>query len=239
MLDPRLLREQPDVVRRALQARGSNAPIDALLDQDARRLRVLRDVEELKARRNRLSQEVAAAKRQRQDATALVEESRALGSQISEGRSGAARPRRGPRADRPPVPERPARERAAGGRRGRERRGAPLGHAPRVRVPRAPPLGARRAPGDPRLRARRQARQGALHGAVGARRATRARPRPVHAGPPHEAARLPGGLGPASRERGDDARDGPAPEVRGGALQDRRAGGGAVALPHSRPPRCR
>ena len=42
MLDPRLLREQPDVVRRALQARGSNAPIEALLDQDARRLRVLR-----------------------------------------------------------------------------------------------------------------------------------------------------------------------------------------------------
>ena len=85
MLDPRLLREQPDVVRCALQARGSNAPIDALLDLDARRLRVLRDVEELKARRNRLSQEVAAAKRQRQDATAPVEESRALGSQISEG----------------------------------------------------------------------------------------------------------------------------------------------------------
>jgi seryl-tRNA synthetase len=85
VLDPRLLREQPDVVRRALQARGSNAPIDALLDQDARRLRVLRDVEEQKARRNRLSQEVAAAKRQRQDATTLVEESRALGSQISEG----------------------------------------------------------------------------------------------------------------------------------------------------------
>ena len=83
MLDPRLLREQPDVVRCALQARGSNAPIDALLDQAARRLRVLRDVEELKARRNRLSQEVAAAKRQRQDETELVEESRAIGNHIS------------------------------------------------------------------------------------------------------------------------------------------------------------
>jgi seryl-tRNA synthetase len=84
VLDPRLLREHPDVVRRALQARASNAPIDALLDQDARRLRVLRDVEELKARRNRLSQDVAVAKRQGQDATALVEESRALGGQITE-----------------------------------------------------------------------------------------------------------------------------------------------------------
>ena len=84
MLDPRLLRERPDVVREALQARGSGAPIDVLLDHDANRLRVLREVEELKARRNRLSQEVALAKRQGHDATALVEESRALGTQISE-----------------------------------------------------------------------------------------------------------------------------------------------------------
>ncbi len=84
MLDPRLLREQPDIVRQALQARGSSAPIDDLLDHDANRLRVLREVEELKARRNRLSQEVALAKRQGHDAAALVEESRALGTRIGE-----------------------------------------------------------------------------------------------------------------------------------------------------------
>ena len=84
MLEPRLLRERPDVVREALRARGATAPIDLLLDHDANRLRVLRDVEELKARRNRLSQEVALAKRQGHDATALVEASRALGAQISE-----------------------------------------------------------------------------------------------------------------------------------------------------------
>ena len=84
MLEPRLLRERPDVVREALQARGSGAPIDVLLDHDANRLRVLREVEELKARRNRLSQAVALAKRQGHDATARVEESRALGTQISE-----------------------------------------------------------------------------------------------------------------------------------------------------------
>ena len=58
-------------------------PLDWSLS-DGFRLRVLRQVEELKARRNRLSQDVAVAKRQRQDATALVEESRAVGSQIGE-----------------------------------------------------------------------------------------------------------------------------------------------------------
>jgi seryl-tRNA synthetase len=84
VLEPRLLREQPEVVRAALQARGSRAPIDALLDHDANRLRALREVEELKARRNRLSQDVAVAKRQGRDATALVEGSRALGGQISD-----------------------------------------------------------------------------------------------------------------------------------------------------------
>jgi len=84
VLDPRLLRERPEVVRDALGARGARVPLDVFLEHDAKRLRVLRDAEELKARRNRLSQEVAAAKRQRQDAGALVEESRVLGSRISE-----------------------------------------------------------------------------------------------------------------------------------------------------------
>jgi seryl-tRNA synthetase len=71
-------------VRQALHARGAQVSLDAFLDHDANRLRVLRDVEELKARRNRLSQDVAVAKRQGQDATALVEGSRALGGEISE-----------------------------------------------------------------------------------------------------------------------------------------------------------
>ena len=84
MLDPRLLREQPDTVREALRARGSQAPLDAFLDVDVRRRRALREVEELKAHRNRLSQDVAAARRQRQDATALIEESRTLGVRIGE-----------------------------------------------------------------------------------------------------------------------------------------------------------
>jgi seryl-tRNA synthetase len=84
VLDPRLLRERPEVVLEALQARGSGVPIGVYLDHDASRRQILREVEELKARRNRLSQDVAAAKRLGHDATALVEESRVLGSQISE-----------------------------------------------------------------------------------------------------------------------------------------------------------
>jgi seryl-tRNA synthetase len=84
VLDPRLLRERPEVVREALHARGSGVPIDVYLDHDASRRRILREVEELKARRNRLSQDVAAAKRLGHEATALVEESRVLGSRISE-----------------------------------------------------------------------------------------------------------------------------------------------------------
>jgi seryl-tRNA synthetase len=45
---------------------------------------MLREVEDLKARRNRLSQDVAAAKRLGHDSTALVEVSRAVGSQIGD-----------------------------------------------------------------------------------------------------------------------------------------------------------
>jgi len=84
VLDPRLLRERPEVVREALDARGSGVSVETFLDQDATRRGTLREVEELKARRNRLSQDVAAAKRLGHDASALVQEARALGSQITE-----------------------------------------------------------------------------------------------------------------------------------------------------------
>jgi seryl-tRNA synthetase len=84
VLDPRLLRDRPETVREALEARGAKAPLEVYLERDAARRRILRDVEELKARRNRLSQDVAAAKRLGRDTAALVEESRAVGGQLAE-----------------------------------------------------------------------------------------------------------------------------------------------------------
>jgi seryl-tRNA synthetase len=84
VLEPRLLRDHPEVVAEALAARGARAELPAYQAIEQARLRTLQEVEALKARRNRLSGEVAAAKRQGQDAGALIEEARGLGGRIGE-----------------------------------------------------------------------------------------------------------------------------------------------------------
>jgi seryl-tRNA synthetase len=84
VLNARLLREQPELVEAAARARGAAVPLDRYRAGDEDRRRVLRELEGLKARRNRLSEEVGAARRRGEDAAALVEESRALGGRIAE-----------------------------------------------------------------------------------------------------------------------------------------------------------
>ncbi len=82
MLDPRFIRDHPDAVRRAIENRGAQVPLQEFLEADTRRRGLLQDVEERKARRNRASEGIAAAKRRGEDATAAIAESRELGDEI-------------------------------------------------------------------------------------------------------------------------------------------------------------
>ena len=60
MLDINLIREQPDLVRKALLDRQMDpAPVDSILELDARRRVLLTDVEGLKAERNTVSKEIS------------------------------------------------------------------------------------------------------------------------------------------------------------------------------------
>src|ERR1043166_6629897 len=62
VLDIKLIREQPDLVRQRLATRagGDEARIDELLALDERRRKLLAEVEALKAQRNRVSKEIGA-----------------------------------------------------------------------------------------------------------------------------------------------------------------------------------
>ena len=84
MLDPRLLRERPEVVEAAAQARGAAVPLTEFRDADGRRRALLREAEDRKAQRNRLSETIAAAKRRGEDVAPAVEEARRLGDTIRE-----------------------------------------------------------------------------------------------------------------------------------------------------------
>ncbi|MDD2921116.1 MAG: serine--tRNA ligase [Anaerolineales bacterium] len=84
MLDMNLIRETPDIVRKALQDRQSDpAPVDSILALDERRRALLQQVETLKAERNAVSKEISkmkdAAERQ-----SKIEAMRVVGDQIAE-----------------------------------------------------------------------------------------------------------------------------------------------------------
>ena len=78
MLDINLIREQPDVVRKAMKDRQMDAsPVDAILQLDEKRRSVLTEVEKLKAERNAVSKEIsqlkdASAKKSKIEAMRLV-----------------------------------------------------------------------------------------------------------------------------------------------------------------------
>ena len=72
MLDLRLIRSEPDLVRAALARRGADGPLDDVLALDARRRALLTEVEALRAEQNQASDAIAAAKRASEDASDAI-----------------------------------------------------------------------------------------------------------------------------------------------------------------------
>lgn len=84
MLDIRLIRSQPDLVRAALARRPdeAGAKLDDLLAADEERRRLLQESEELKHRKNTISQEISQLRRSGQDAEAQMAASREISERI-------------------------------------------------------------------------------------------------------------------------------------------------------------
>jgi seryl-tRNA synthetase len=84
VLDLKLIRSQPDMVRAALRRRGPQAEsaLDTLLELDRQRRELLLQVEEKRSLRNTVSEEIALAKRNKEDATAQIAAMRAVGEEI-------------------------------------------------------------------------------------------------------------------------------------------------------------
>lgn len=82
MLDIKFIRENLDAVRRNCENKNDSTDLDLLMTHDAKRRTLIREVEELKAQRNAVSQDVAAKKKSGQDATKQIEEMRVVGDRI-------------------------------------------------------------------------------------------------------------------------------------------------------------
>jgi seryl-tRNA synthetase len=85
VLDLKLLREDPDRARSALEQRGVPAErVDEVLELDARRRELLPAVEGLRAEQKRASQAIADAKRSGSDASAAIEEMQGMSRRVKE-----------------------------------------------------------------------------------------------------------------------------------------------------------
>ena len=84
MLDVKYIREHPDEVARALETRGGAESVQQLLGLDADRRRRVTAVEALKAERNKVTAEIAQAKRRGESPTEEMARMRKLGDEIKE-----------------------------------------------------------------------------------------------------------------------------------------------------------
>jgi seryl-tRNA synthetase len=85
MLDVKMVRTDPDEVRKALQRRGDpTSSLDEFLAVEERRRQLLTEVESRRAERKRASDEIATVKKAGGDADQAIAAMRALGDQIKE-----------------------------------------------------------------------------------------------------------------------------------------------------------
>ena len=81
-MDPRLLRQEPQLIRRALRERGIELDLDRVLELDERLRELTRLWEEAQHKRKSISQEIGRLMRQGEDVSSLKEEVRVLGERM-------------------------------------------------------------------------------------------------------------------------------------------------------------
>ena len=83
MLDIKLIRENPDQVRAALQTRHSPVDISAVLELDERRRAAITEADQLKGARNDISKKIGELKKAGQDTAEIQRQTREMGEKIA------------------------------------------------------------------------------------------------------------------------------------------------------------
>lgn len=84
MLDLKFIRANPDLVRQAIVNKNEKANLDEVLALDEKRRKLQFDFDTLKARQNQVSQEIALKKKNKEDASELIEQMGTVSEQIKQ-----------------------------------------------------------------------------------------------------------------------------------------------------------
>jgi len=83
MLDPKILRENPDKIRKMLSDRAVNFPLNDLIKLDKDRRELIISTDELRKKKNEISLEIAQRKKAKQDASNLIKQMQTLSETLS------------------------------------------------------------------------------------------------------------------------------------------------------------
>lgn len=84
MLDIKLIRNNPEILKKALKDRNSNISVDDLLKLDEKRRDILFQVEQLKSKQNADSKLIPQYKKEGKDVSSLMEEMKELSEKVKE-----------------------------------------------------------------------------------------------------------------------------------------------------------
>lgn len=84
MLDIKRIRENPEEIKKGLSAKFTEIDLDELLGFDQKKRTLLKEVEELKAKRNKANTEIASLKKQKKSADDLLKDLKTLSQKIKE-----------------------------------------------------------------------------------------------------------------------------------------------------------
>jgi seryl-tRNA synthetase len=82
MLEIKFIRENSELVGKALKARGNDLDLESLLEVDSQRRTLLQEVEDLRNLRNRVSEEIGRQKKAKKDAEGLITQMKEVASRI-------------------------------------------------------------------------------------------------------------------------------------------------------------
>lgn len=82
MLDVKFVVENADLVKAAMKTRSGEYDVDIVLELDRQRREILKEVEALKAERNRESAQVAVLKKEKKDASEIIARMKTVGEKI-------------------------------------------------------------------------------------------------------------------------------------------------------------
>ena len=84
MLDIKLIRENPDLVKQGIQNKNEKDRVDEILSLDEKRRKIITEVEELKAKKNQVSSKIPQMKKAGEDTTQIFAEMKNVSDKISE-----------------------------------------------------------------------------------------------------------------------------------------------------------